>query len=64
MSVINQIQIIVTNDIIYNSEVLKYNLCDYNDDFTLIKDIITILGHNVTQMVSLNVSQKLIDLKT
>ena len=38
----------VGNKFIYNSEVLKYNIYDYNDGYILIKSNITILGHNVT----------------
>ena len=39
----------VTNQIIYNAEVLKSNLCDYNDAYILVRGNITIIGHAVTQ---------------
>ena len=52
------------NEIIYNTEVLKSNLCDYNDAYILVKGDTTIIGHPVTQVAfkncPLNVSQKLI----
>ena len=38
------------NKIIYNTELLKYNLCDFNDVYILVKGGITINGHNVTQI--------------
>ena len=31
----------VGNEIIYNAEVLKFNLCDYNDAYILVKGNIT-----------------------
>ena len=37
------------NEIIYNTEVLKSNLCDYNDAYILGKDNITVTGAPVTQ---------------
>ena len=40
----------VGNEIIYNTEVLKYNLCDYNDAFILVRGNNTIIGHQVTQV--------------
>ena len=39
----------VANQIIYNAEVLKSNLCDYNDAYILVRGNITIIGHAVTQ---------------
>ena len=36
----------VGNKIIYNTEVLKSNLCDYNDSYILVRDDITIVGEN------------------
>ena len=39
----------VANQIIYNAEVLKSNLCDYNDAYILVRGNITIIGHTVTQ---------------
>ena len=36
------------NEIIYNTEVLKSNPCDYNDAYILVRGNITIIGHNVT----------------
>ena len=35
----------VGNKIIYNTEVLKSNLCDYNDAYILVRDIILIAGN-------------------
>ena len=35
--------------IIYNAEVLKSNLCDYNDAYILVRDNITLIGHRVTR---------------
>ena len=35
--------------IIYKTEVIKSNLCDYNNTYILVRDDITIIGHNVTQ---------------
>ena len=35
----------VGNKIIYNTEVLKSNLCDYNDAYILVRDIILISGN-------------------
>ena len=37
----------VPNKIIYNAEVLKYNLCDYNDSYILVRvDAIITTSHN------------------
>ena len=40
----------VGNETIYNTEVLKSNLCDYNDAYILVSGDITIIGHQVTQV--------------
>ena len=32
-------------------KVLKFNLCDYNDAYILLRDGTTINGHNITQVV-------------
>ena len=41
----------VENEIINNTEILKPNLCDYNDPYILVRGAdITIIGHNVTQV--------------
>ena len=40
----------VGNEIIYNTEVLKYNLCDYNEAYILVRGNIAIIGHHVTQV--------------
>ena len=37
------------NEIIYNTEVLKSNLCDFTDAYILLKGNIAIIGHHVTQ---------------
>ena len=44
----------VGNEIIYNTEVLKYNLCDYNNAYTLVRSNITIIGHQATEVVFKN----------
>ena len=44
----------VGNEIIYNTENLKSNLCDYNDAYILVRWDITILGHHVTLVVFKN----------
>ena len=36
--------------IIYNTEILKSNLCGYIDAYILVRGIITIIGHQVTQI--------------
>ena len=38
----------------YNTEVLKSNLCDYNDAYILVRGNITIIRHNVTEVVFKN----------
>ena len=38
----------VANEIIYNIELLKYNLCDYNDASILVTGDITIIEHAAT----------------
>ena len=35
-------------EIILNTEVLKSNLCDYNDAYILVRGNFTIIGHQVT----------------
>ena len=44
----------VRNEIIYNTEVLKSNLCDYNDAYILVRGNITITWHQVTQVAFKN----------
>ena len=39
----------VRSKIIYNTKVLKSNLCDYNDAYILVKGHITVVGDNGTQ---------------
>ena len=57
----------IENEIIYNTEVLKSNLCDYNDAYILVRGDITLIEYNGIQVVfkivhhSLNVSQKFMD---
>ena len=36
----------VENEIIYNTEVLKYGLCDYNDVYILVRGDIVTAAHN------------------
>ena len=38
------------NEIIYNTEVLKYNLCDYNDAYILVTGDITVRAAPDTQV--------------
>ena len=42
------------NEIIHSTEVLKSNLCDYNDACILVTVDITIIGHQVTQVAFKN----------
>ena len=44
----------VGNKIIYNTEVLKSNLCEYNDFYILLRGGITIIGYRVTQVAFKN----------
>ena len=44
----------VGNESIYNTEVLKSNLCDYNDAYILVRGDITIIGHQATQVAFKN----------
>ena len=43
----------VGNEIIYNVEVLKSNLCDYNDAYILVRGDITIAGRNLRDKSSI-----------
>ena len=45
---------IVENEIIYSTEVVKCNLCDYKDAYTLLREDIIIIGHNATQVAFKN----------
>ena len=40
----------VGNEIIYNAELLRLNLCDYNDAYILVKDDITVTAAPGTQV--------------
>ena len=40
----------VGNDIIYNTEVLKSNLCDYNDAYILVSADITVTAASATRV--------------
>ena len=57
----------VRNEIIYNTELLKSNPCDYNDAYILVRRDITIAGDNGTQVAFkivhhlLRASQKLME---
>ena len=44
----------VGNEIIYNIEILRFNLCDYNNAYILGRGNITIIGHQVTQVAFKN----------
>ena len=45
---------VVEFEIIYNTEVLKFNVCDYNDAYILIRGNIIIIRHQATQVVFKN----------
>ena len=51
---INKTQIILQGKYIYSTEVLKPNLCDYNNAYILVKSNTTIIGHNTTQVAFKN----------
>ena len=42
------------NEIIFSTEVLKPNICDYNDVYISVKGNITIIGDNGTQVAFKN----------
>ena len=42
------------NEIIYNTEVLKSNLCDFNDAYILIRGDVIVKGHCVTHLAFKN----------
>ena len=44
----------VGNEVIYNTEVLKFNLCDYNDAYILVRGDITVIAAPVTQLLFKN----------
>ena len=44
----------VEKEIIYNTEVPKSNLCDYNYDYNLVRGNITIIGHQARQALFKN----------
>ena len=44
----------VGNEIIYNTEVLKSNLCDYNDAYILVRGDITVTAAPETQVAFKN----------
>ena len=51
-----------TNEITYNIEILKCNLCDYNNAYILVRGDITVIAAPANKVVVqhlLNVSQKL-----
>ena len=51
----------VENEIIYNTEGLKSNLCDYNGAYTLARDNITIAGHNLATQQHLKIVDHLLN---
>ena len=57
----------VGNEIVYNTEVLKRNLCDYNDTYNLVRCYITVTVAPAIQVsfknCATNVSQKLMEQK-
>ena len=42
------------NEVIYNTEVLKSNLCDYNDAYILVRGYTTVRANPATQVASKN----------
>ena len=42
----------VANEITFNTEVLKSNLCDYNDAYILVRGDITISGSNIANEIA------------
>ena len=42
------------NEITYDTEILKSNLCDYNDGYILVTGDITIIGHQESQLAFKN----------
>ena len=42
----------VSNEITSNTEVLKFNICDYNNAYILVKGDITIAGRNIANEVA------------
>ena len=51
---VNQMQMQKEMKIIYNTEVLKPNLYDYNDAYILVRGNITIIGHQATEVAFTN----------
>ena len=47
----------VRNEITYDTEVLKSNLCDYNNAAILVRGNIAIIGHQATQVAYKNCAQ-------
>ena len=47
----------VGSEIIYHTDVLKSNLCDYNDIYILVRGNITFTGHQATQVAFKNCAQ-------
>ena len=45
----------VGNKIIYSTEILKSNLCDYNDAYSLVRGDITIIGRNLATQVGFKI---------
>ena len=43
-----------TNEINYNTEILKYNLCDYNDAYILVRGAIIVIAALATQITFKN----------
>ena len=41
----------VGSEMIYNAEIFTSNICDYNNAYILVRGDITIIGHQVTQVV-------------
>ena len=44
----------VQNEFIYNTKVLKSNICSFNDAYILVRGDITIIRHQVTQIAFKN----------
>ena len=44
----------VGKEIIYNTEILKSNLCDYKDTYSLVRSKITVIGHGLIEVAFKN----------
>ena len=45
---------VAASEIIYNTEIVKSNLCDWNDAYILVRSDVSIIGHQATQVAFKN----------